>query len=71
MPDLDTFSKICKWLEVDPGEVLGCKTSQKSAAPNVNVHFKKEHAIAPKTAQALANMILAAQRAMLASEEGK
>lgn len=71
MPDLETFSKICKWLEVDPGEMLGCKTSQKPAVPNVSVHFRKDQALAPKTAQALANMILAAQRAMIAAEEGK
>lgn len=71
MPDLETFSKICKWLEVDPGEMLGCKTAQKTAVPNVSVHFRKDQAIAPKTAQALANMILAAQRAMIAAEEGK
>ena len=23
LPDLDTFKKICQWLEVDPGQVLG------------------------------------------------
>lgn len=23
VPDLDTFSKLCKWLELDPGFVLG------------------------------------------------
>ncbi|MBV9865366.1 MAG: helix-turn-helix transcriptional regulator [Abitibacteriaceae bacterium] len=23
-PDLDTFSKLCKWLGVDAGELLGC-----------------------------------------------
>src|SRR5579871_434773 len=23
MPDIHTFSKVCQWLEVDPGEFLG------------------------------------------------
>jgi transcriptional regulator with XRE-family HTH domain len=57
MPDLETFSKICKWLDIDAGEVLGCKSPQEPTAPNVSVHFRKDQALPPKTAQALANMI--------------
>lgn len=74
LPDLETFSKICKWLNVDPGEVLGVHTARKTPASTpqkVSVHFKKDQTLAPKTAHALAQMILAAQRALIAAEEGQ
>jgi transcriptional regulator with XRE-family HTH domain len=67
LPDLETFGKVCRWLDVDPGQVLGV-TSAVSATPRAAVHFKKDRALHPKTAQALAQMILAAQRALMASE---
>ena len=67
LPDIETFSKICKWLNINPGEVLGT-VPPAAATPRVAVHFKKDSAIAPTTAQALAQMILAAQRALIASE---
>ncbi len=67
LPDLETFRKVCAWLELDPGEVLRIKPKAPSA-PTVAVHFKKDSALAPATAQALANLILAAQRALMASE---
>ena len=67
LPDLETFRKICKWLGVDPGEVLKVKPSS-ARRPPVAVHFKKDRVLAPKTAHALAEMILAAQRALLVSE---
>jgi len=72
-PDLETFKKICKWLEVDPGEVFGFSSSPSSSqtAPTVAVHFKKDRSLEPETAQALAQMILAAQRAWLVSGGGK
>jgi transcriptional regulator with XRE-family HTH domain len=68
LPDLDTFSKVCKWLGVDPGQVLGFQPS-KATKPKVAVHFKKDRAQALPTAQALAQAILAAQRAFLSSED--
>jgi transcriptional regulator with XRE-family HTH domain len=66
MPDLDTFGKICKWLRVDPALVLGV-TPARSASSSLSVHFRKDQALAPETAKALAQMILAAQRALLQS----
>ena len=72
LPDLDTFGKICHWLEVDPGEVLGTKAAtSKTIAPAISVHFRKDQAIQPKTADALAHLILAAQQALLASYGGQ
>jgi len=67
MPDLETFSKICRWLAVDPGEVLGVSASP-SDRPQIGVHFRKDQALKPETAQALAQLILAAQRALLLTE---
>lgn len=67
LPDLDTFAKICRWLAIDPGEVLGI-TPATSTPPRVAVHFKKDAVLAPKTAQALAQMVLAAHRAWLVTE---
>lgn len=67
LPDLETFKRICKWVEVDPGQVLGYQPA--SDASIVRVHFKKESAIKEDTARALANLILHAQQEMLREEE--
>src|SRR5436190_22657889 len=67
LPDLETFGKICKWLGVDPGQVLGV-TANPLSTPRVAVHFKKQATLSPSTAQALAQMVLAAHRAWLVTE---
>lgn len=61
LPDLDTFGKICRWLEVDPSEMLGL-SAQASPHWKVAVHFKKDQTLKPETAQALAQLILTAHR---------
>lgn len=63
VPDIETFRKVCEWLEVNPGDVLGSKFSSETS-DSISVHFKKDRTLDPKTAQSLADMILAAQRAM-------
>lgn len=68
VPDLDTFRKICTWLKEDPGAILGIAAA-KPAALEVRVHFRKERAVDPKTAKALAEMILHAQKAMQEAED--
>src|SRR5438270_12975108 len=67
MPDLETFGKICRWLKVDPAEILGIKEFV-SKRPAVAVHFRKDQALQPSIAEALAQMILAAQRALMVTE---
>ena len=66
LPDLDTFSKICKWLKIDPGEVLGWKGevlgSSSSQDGIISAHLRADKNQSPQAAQALAEMILAAQR---------
>ncbi len=65
-PDLDTFSKICKWLQLDPSEILDCKVQSQpdqSLKRNIpSVHLRADKNLSPKTAQALVEMILVAQK---------
>ena len=66
-PDLETFGKVCKWLDLDPSEVLGFRKAEEKG--RVLVHFKKENTVKPETAEALAKLILVAQEHMLREEE--
>lgn len=72
-PDLDTFSKICQWLSIDPSEVLGGgipvdrndeDNSTLATRSGVFAHFRAEKAMKPETAQHLGALILAVQRAV-------
>lgn len=67
LPDLETFRKVCGWLGVDPGEVLGTQSPAAGPAIKVAVHCRKTQALAPETAHALAQMIIAAHRALVVS----
>ena len=67
LPDLENYRKICKWLGVDPTGVLGSPAS--GARTDVaRVHFKKDGTTRQETAEALAQLILAAQRALEVQE---
>lgn len=65
MPDLETFAKICRWLDRDPREFLGYE-SDRADRPSAVVHFRKKKTVAKETAVALGELILAAQRAIQA-----
>jgi transcriptional regulator with XRE-family HTH domain len=67
VPDLETFRKICEWLDLDPGVILGFRASTEQG-PVVRVHFKKDIAIKPETARALSELILKAQQQMQREE---
>jgi transcriptional regulator with XRE-family HTH domain len=69
MPDLATFAKLCKWLNRDPREFLGMETAENTATLGAVVHFKKKKTVKAETAEALGEMILAAQRALRARDE--
>jgi hypothetical protein len=69
MPDLQTFASLCKWLARDPREFLGMEASEAVERPRAVVHFKKKRTVKMETAKALGELILAAQRAILAAEE--
>jgi transcriptional regulator with XRE-family HTH domain len=69
VPDLDTFGKVCRWLDEDPALYLGMRpTAQTGIVPKARVHFKKGVAIKPDSAKALSEMILLAQKALLEEE---
>ena len=68
IPDLETFSKICRWLGEDPAFFLGIKQTSAIAIPSARVHFKKGSAIKKDSAKALGELIIAAQRALLEEE---
>lgn len=63
LPDLENYRKICNWMGVETSAVVG--VSPKEARPIAQVHFRKEPTVSPKTAQALAQMILTAQAMLL------
>jgi len=68
MPDLETFAKICRWLDRDPREFLGLSEADQQA-PQAVVHFRKKKTVASETAVALGELILAAQRAIRARSQ--
>lgn len=63
LPDLETFTKICKWLNINPGDVLGFEQNNSASKP-LHVHFRKKTTTTEETAKALADMIIAADRAL-------
>lgn len=68
LPDLETFSKICDKLQLDPAEILqvGKKGPTQATAPvmpiSAHVHFRADPQQSPSAAQDLAKLILAAQK---------
>ena len=63
MPDLQTFGKLCRWLELDPAMLLDVNAQPAATAPSNTAiaHLKANREIDPATARALANAILKAQ----------
>ncbi len=67
LPDLDTFSKICSYLELDPAEILQVDVAAKRAAeasapPIASVHFKADQVLDPGAAADLGALIFAADQ---------
>jgi len=63
-PDIDTFRKICVWLNVDPGEVLGIQNKKETHQDEnlLSVHLKANQTLDKQTATALGEVIMVAQR---------
>lgn len=67
-PDVETFGKICRWLEIDPGSFLGFEPKEDRTTANgesmisVGAHFKTDQNPQPATVQALAQMMLLAMQ---------
>lgn len=64
LPDLETFPKLCRWLNADGGEILGCSQKKASTTQNVTFHLKAHKNLQAKTANALGSLILVAQEMM-------
>lgn len=66
VPDVDTFGKVCRWLNADPGEFLGFKQQSSPEATSnlltVSAHLKAQRNLQPATVTALAKMILLASQ---------
>lgn len=75
LPDLETFAKICEWLDVDPAEMLQIRTTTtkkkrgETSDVMVAAHLRADSTPEPEAAQDLAQLILAVHRAV-AREEG-
>lgn len=83
-PDLETFSKVCKWLRVDAGAILGCSAEPLSKTDEdgevnelsgvtspVFAHFRVDREIDPETARHLGELILATQKLMKSQGAGQ
>lgn len=70
LPDLATFAKICRWLEVEPARFLGVPTlGGQPTEKRAVVQFRKKRTVSKETATSLGALILAAQRARKARLE--
>lgn len=58
-PDLETFSKVCRWLGIDGGEILGCSNTKSNENKAFSAHFRAEKTMKPDTATHLGALILA------------
>jgi transcriptional regulator with XRE-family HTH domain len=70
LPDLETFAKLCKWIDRDPKDFLGLADTRDQLPERAAVgHFKKKKTVSLETAEALGKLILAAQEALRAREK--
>ena len=67
LPDLQTFAKLCRWLEIDPAMLLDTGPAKPTdAGPSVAfAHLRAGREIDPDTASALARAIVRAQRMLV------
>ena len=86
MPDLDTFMRLCDWLEVTPEQFFETNGEENSVQNNVQrpilsptmstteaieVHLRADRELDPETAEALANMVKAAYNAISSGKLGR
>jgi transcriptional regulator with XRE-family HTH domain len=77
LPDLGTFSKICKWLKINPAELLDIPVdlaSETSSEPMVStaaVHLRAQQALPAVAASDLAQLIVAAHRELARRARGR
>lgn len=86
MPDLDTFMRLCDWLEVTPEQFFETDGEENvvqsdaqgpilsptmSTTEAIEVHLRADRELDPETAEALANMVKAAYNAISAGKLGR
>lgn len=86
LPDLDTFTRLCDWLEVSPEQFFETDDEKESGqsgtqwpvlSPTMNtieaieVHLRADRELDPETATALANMVKAAYNAITSGKLGR
>ena len=64
MPDLQTFIKLCRWLEIDPATLLGIGATKltQSQPSTTFAHLRAVREIDMRTVSALARAIVQVQR---------
>lgn len=63
MPDIQTFGKVCQWLQISPDSFLGysqVSVENPSSPTQVAVHMKGQRMMSEKTLAALSRMIFLA-----------
>jgi transcriptional regulator with XRE-family HTH domain len=81
VPDLDTFTKLCNWLNVAPENFFDSDIDNKVDAPPIppgattpeiiEVHLRADKELDPETAEALAEMVRAAYNAVVSGKLGR
>ena len=78
IPDLDTFIKLCKWLDVSADHFTKDKESEEipeSTPQIVTAHLRADRTLDPQTAEALVTMIEmaynAVDRGLIGKPKGK
>ncbi len=72
LPDMDTYLRLCDWLEVDPAHFF--KNTSEADNPQldtpdlIEVHLRADRELDQETATALATMVKAAYRAVRAGK---
>jgi DNA-binding Xre family transcriptional regulator len=67
VPDLKTFGRICKWLGVEPNQILGfTQTSPTKVVPHASpiAHYRAQKTMGPETAQHLGVLIVKIHEAL-------
>lgn len=66
VPDLNTFTKICQWLDINPNDILGhrvdARTGRQTESKTVFANFRADKELKSETVKALAEMILRARK---------
>lgn len=70
LPDLDNFTRICRWLDVNPADLLGFDP-QARRLPVAAVHFRSQAALSGATSAALRELIVEAQKTFAEHPRGE